>query len=528
MLKKTIWHAALCLGFSIPLSAGTPQAVAQAVLDKLYAANGNYQFKKPKLVISPENKKVAAYSPWKNAIVLDEKAYAICQGFGRDSLSALAYMLGHELVHAYQSQIKGQRLKTNFLAYDQGYNADIRSEKVADIQGLFNAYLAGYGVLKTMPDVIERIYREYGLIGKDLPGYPALEARKASSREVVEIAQTLCNVFESSNYLLAIGQTGLACSGYEYVLRYYQGREVYNNLGVAYTLSAREFWDPQLDKFTYPVEADWFTKLTRIAAARGQEQIDPSVEPLRLAFLEKAVARFAEAARLDPAYVTARINHLCALNMMGRPVEALKYAELHLLKRTRDKKRQPTQEMEMIEIALGITYALQPGNARKAEAEAIFRRLSDSGNVLSALYARQNAQSLRGETESGILLEMPLPASLRKVLEQMQLGRTDGLERTPLDEKAGVWFAQKQGAGSATMVFSNKQGNLVSLMRFPNRLTPDATILPPHEDLERNAYRNIVTAREGFYLKSPRDNVILKVDTRGQVLEMVKYVEHGQ
>lgn len=526
MLKKRIWHAALCLGFSIPLSAGTPQAVAQAVLDRLYAANGNYQFKKPGLVISPENKKVAAYSPWKNVIVLDEKTYRICQSYGRDSLSALAYILGHELVHAYQAQIKGQRLKTNFLAYDQGYNADIRTEKVADIQGVFNAYLAGYGVLKTMPAVIDKIYAEYGLKGKNLSSYPALEERKATCREVLDIAQNLCDIYESCNYLLAIGQTGLACSGYEYILRYYQGREIYNNLGVAYTLSAQQFWNPHLDKYIYPVEADWYTKLSHIANARGQEPPGPSVEPLRLAFLDKAVENFAAAARLDPGYLTARINTLCALNMKGSPVEALKYAEINLLKYTQGKKRRAGQEAEMIEIAIGITYALQPGNTRQNEAHAIFSRLSGSSYVLSALYARQNRQSLRGETESRILTEIPLPESIRKVTGQISLSRTDDMEPIPLDEKTGVAFAQKSGPGSVTTVFSNQNGNLVSLLRFPNRLAPDVTILPPQEDLEHSAYRNIVVAKDGFYLKSPRDKVVLKVDARGRVLEMVKYIEH--
>ena len=75
-------------------------------------------------------------------------------------------------------------------------------------------------------------------------------------------------------------------------------------------------------------------------------------------------------------------------------------------------------------------------------------------------------------------------------------------------------------------MFSNATGNLISLLRFPNRLAPDVTVLPPQEDLARSAYRNMVAAKDGFYLKSVRDNVVLKVDARGRVLEMVKYVEH--
>lgn len=528
MLKIRVLLAALSVIWTFALSAGTPQTVAQSVLDRLYAANGNLQFKQPKLVLTNENKKVAAFSPWRNTITLDEKAYDICRSFGRDSLAALAYMLGHEMVHAFQSQIRGQRLQTNFLAYDHGYNADVRIEKVADIQGLFNAYLAGYGVLRVMPELIDAVYSAYDLTGKNLQGYPSLEERKACSREVIAIAENLRDVFESCNYLLAIGQNSLACSGYEYILQYYQGVEIYNNLGVAYTLNAQQFWNPQTDKYIYPLEADWDTKLSRLAAARGQEQIDPSMEPLRIALLDKALGYFQRAARLDPGYLPAHINVVCAMNMKGQPAEAIKYAEAHLLKLKQQKKnRLRSLDLERIDLAVGISYALTQNMLSQGRAEKIFQELANSGNVLSGLYGRQNLHALRGEQDNSILTEIPLPKSFRQVVGQMELGRTGDLERTPLDENAGIYFAQKTSIGSKTMVFSNDQGNLVSLMRFSNRLVSDVVILPPQEDLKTTAYRNVVATRDGFFLKSPRDRVVLKIDAKGNVLEMVKYVEHG-
>lgn len=529
MLKNIFLRTALWVGCTAPLCAASPQTLAQEVLDRLYATNGNYTFKKPALVLSAENKKVAAYSPWKNTILLDEKAYQICRGFGRDSLSALAYILGHELVHAYQATIEGQRLRTNFLAYQHAYKADIRVEKGADIQGLFNAYLAGYGVLTSMPEVIERIYREYGLLGKSLAGYPSLDERKATCREVLEIAQNLLDVFESCNYLLVMGQNSLACTGYEYILQYYQGLEIYNNLGMAYTLNAQQFWNPKTDNFVYPLEADWSSKLSRAAAARGQENMDPTMEPLRQAFLDKALANFREATRLNPDYLAARINTVCALDMQGRPVEALKYAELNLLKTPAGKKKRVGQEADMIEIALGITYALQPGGRRKAEALAIFNRLSASPNALSALYARQNRQFIDGQPDTGPAGTISLPPALRQAASQLQLGRTSALERMPLDAAAGIYFARKRGPDSATVVFSNSQGNLVSLLRFQNRRPDGSSVLDALDDrLDADAFRNVVGTRDGFYLKSPADQVVLKVNTRGQVLEMVKYIEHGR
>lgn len=528
MLSRLFWPAVLSVCCSLTLQGGTPQTVAQEVLDHLYATNGNYRFKKPKLTISLENGKVAAYTPWKNAIVLDQKAYDICRSFGRDSLAALAYILGHELVHAYQTEIKSGRVQTNFLAYNQHYTADTRIEKVADVQGLFNAYLAGYNALKVMPDVIERVYREYSLLGKNLPGYPSLEARRATVQEVVGIAQDLCDLFESSNYLLVIGRHSLAASGYEYILQYYQGMEIRNNLGIAYTLSAQEFWNPRTDNFIYPLEADWHTKLAR--AARGQGAADPTLQPLRTAFLEKAAAQFRAAADMNADYLPARINLVCALNLMGQPVEALKYAELHLLKRISGRQKAKGHETEMAELALGITYALLPGGARRGEAESVFKRLSESQHVVSALYAQQNLQCLYGTATDKVLTALPLPTVLRQQIGLMELGRTSDLDRMTLDAPNGIEFARKRGAaaGSATFVFANDRGNLVSLLRFQNRALSDVRILPPEDDLSAAAYRNILGAKDGFYLRSPADKAVLKVDAKGRVLEMVKYVEHGQ
>ncbi|MEQ1745830.1 MAG: hypothetical protein ABMA02_10410 [Saprospiraceae bacterium] len=507
-----------------PLQGGTPQTVAQEVLDRLFATNGNYRFKKPKLSISLENGKVAAYSPWKNSIILDQKAYNICRAFGRDSLAALAYILGHELVHAYQTEIKSGRTQTNFLAYNHHYNTDTRIEKVADVQGLFNAYLAGYRSLEVMPDLIERIYKDYGLIGKNLPGYPTLEERKATTDEVLAIALDLRDLFESSNYLLIIGRHSLAATGYEYILQYYQGIEMHNNLGIAYTLSAQEFWNPSTDKYIYPLETDWNTKV-----GRGP-QPDRSLEPQRADFLVKAVAQFQAATALDANYLPARVNQVCALTMMGQSAEALRYAEMHLLQHISGRKKAKDQEAEMAEMALGITYALFPGDTRRKEAAAIFQRLSASQYVVSALYAQQNLQILlHNEAKGKVLSSLPLPAALRQQIGLMELGRTGNFERTTIDDRNEIYFAKKRGAagGSSTFVFANEDdGNLVSLMRFQNRNLADVSILPPEDDLSAVAYQNILASKTGFFLKSPADRAVLKVDSKGRVLELVKYVEH--
>jgi tetratricopeptide (TPR) repeat protein len=348
IIKSMLWALVCCLLTTTAARAETPQAVAQAVLDKLYRTNGNYKIKKPKLRISKENSKVAAYFPWDNTIVIDQKAYLLCRELGRDSLAALAYIIGHELVHAFQGEIKGKRLKTNFLAYDRLYRADLRLEKTADIQGVFNAWLAGYEVLRAVPAIIERVYGAYELKNKQLQGYPSLAERKATGQEVLDIVGNLIHTFEACNYLLAANETSLAITGYEYILQYYQGIEVYNNLGLASALNAQRFWDPDTDKFVYPFEADWYSKLSLNASTRGQEAMDPVQAPLRVYFLEKAIKYFGEATRIDPNFTAAHLNTVCALNMLNRPESAKQYFDTHLAKTLKNKQKSAKKEAEMI------------------------------------------------------------------------------------------------------------------------------------------------------------------------------------
>ena len=47
---------------------------AQLVLDKLYKANGNYIFLKPKLIVKDTKRKVAAYLPFSRTIILELEA----------------------------------------------------------------------------------------------------------------------------------------------------------------------------------------------------------------------------------------------------------------------------------------------------------------------------------------------------------------------------------------------------------------------------------------------------------------------
>ena len=75
---------------------------AQKVFDDLLRARADFRMQTPTLVVSKKEGHIAAFDPDRIQVVLDEKAYDLCATFGKDSLNAIAALLGHELIHYYE------------------------------------------------------------------------------------------------------------------------------------------------------------------------------------------------------------------------------------------------------------------------------------------------------------------------------------------------------------------------------------------------------------------------------------------
>ncbi len=525
LTRNLLLPALLAAGWAVADAQVPP--VVQGVFDRLFTVNGVTRVKKPALKMTAENAKVAAYYPAKNTVILDEKAWQACRSLGRDSLAALAFIFGHELAHAFQSSIRDGRVKTNFLAYDKNFSADVRTERTADVQGVFNAWLAGYDVASAMPTILDKIYDDYGLRDRWLPGYPTIEERQKSCAEVRKQATDLLDLFEAANVLVAIGKPGLAMTSYEKVLEMYQGREVLNNLGLAACLAAQEFWVPDADKFVYPLEADWSGKLAQ-AASRGEQfgGGDPLLAPLRRAMLERADEAFSEAMRTDPGYLTAAINRTSVFCMMGKPAEALAFFDKNVRPAINKKKMKYSPERQMAQVAEAIALSMLPG--RMADATSLLQSVAATGLPVPALYAQLNFDRLTGQTsatEQG-KPDYELPEQFKKMAETLRLGGSDGMEKMAVKESDGLFLSKKKGVDSGTFVFSGPQGNLVSLLRMQNRAARSLSLLKPGERFEPTAYRNIVAARGGFIVRSERDRLAVRTDAEGRVLEMVKYILH--
>lgn len=514
----------LSLSFLPTGSAGTPyfKAIAEKTLDKLFETLGQYRYKKPTLEISTDKRQVAAYLPGKNTIILEESAYALCRSFGKDSLNALAFLLGHELSHALQKEVRDEKIQTNFLSYDKAFKATERTEKTADVQGIFTAYLAGFRVVGIVPNVIEAIYDAYDLKGKTLSGYPTFEARKATADDVMKTVEMLIDLYETANYMSATSRYELAGYSYEYILQFYQGREIYNNLGVLYALQATEYWDARIDLFAFPLEMDQATRLNKSQKARGTE-LNPLEKTERQRLLLMARTQVEEALRLDPSYLPAKTNLVCLLNLMNRPAEALAWGKKNGLMKLLDSKKAIHAPLQLA-IALG--YALSVDPRDQATAKDMLSRLSYCQHAGIAAFAKHDMDACQGKPIfTSAQGECPLSGKFSALFRDMDLGKTNGAQTTTIQAKKGISFYRLRQGPRVVTGFSDENGKLVSLKRFTNPLT--AGIRIPSVDLENpTGATHVVISPAGYFLSCEQQPFVVQVDNTGKVMELAKVFSH--
>jgi hypothetical protein len=326
---------ACLLAFTTSLPAATlptgPEAedkaaAAKKILDKLIAAKGDRSYLEPSFVFSAVADQGASCKD--GTITLDEQAYDVCAAMGMDAESALAMLLAHELIHHYEKHA----WEGGFVSLvDPTSSADSRaiSEKVtedlfaqrkdeieADYLGGFLAHLAGYPATNVMPRLLEDIYKAYNL-NPGLSKYPPLKERQLIASQTHAKLQELIDVFEMGNLMAAIRQNDVAITYFEYILRHFQSREVYNNAGTVYARAAMSMFKKETLTFIYPLELDLQSRLG--SQSRGVETDKAGREY----FLRLALDHFRRAALLDPEYARAKINEGCALALLTASIREL-------------------------------------------------------------------------------------------------------------------------------------------------------------------------------------------------------------
>lgn len=312
----------------------------QHVFDKLKAAKGLLPTQAPHfhLVRNLPNQNLAIAMALNEDIYLEEATFDLCKEMGQDSLSALAFILSHELSHytrkhgerhRFLEQDKHRKDKELAMAFSSGMaeketqlaqvseiNRKYRirqNEAEADLDAGFMSYLAGYRSLTAGADFLARAYKKFNL---DASGgnYASLAERQEIVQSATLKLDTLVGIFEAANYAMLTGEMEFADIGYQYISEFYQSPKLYNNLGVSEIISHCKGKDDKEIPYGLPLTLELET-YQRLDYSLG------SGAPTREAVLneynnyldtkakmDRAISNFEKAIQLNPRYATPRLN----------------------------------------------------------------------------------------------------------------------------------------------------------------------------------------------------------------------------
>lgn len=355
--------------------------VANEVFTNLVEAKGVKNMPVPKFKMVTSQRNVAWFNPNTIEVGLEEKAYDICTSFGKDSLNVLAAIIGHELIHYYEKHGWTELFAADFANMEMSaeigrLDQHLPQETQADFLGGFLSYSAGYRNLEVMPAFLDKVYQAYGL-PEVMSGYPSLAERKEMARASLQRCQDLIHAFEMANYLIAVEDYDYAKEYYAYILKEFQSREMYNNIGVANVLAAMNLFPKQALPFVYPIELDAESRLknNKKSASHGFG----GDEKGRVERLKNAVDYFKTAIILDESYAVGYLNLACAYALLEQPIDA-RYNAQKALQIARTNKRSKT--VADAQIILGIIASQE---ADMAGANQFFDKAIATGSTLALL-----------------------------------------------------------------------------------------------------------------------------------------------
>lgn len=365
--------------------------VVRQVFQDLIEAQGNRQLPRPRLLMYDATQYVAWMDPEGPVIGLETKAYEVCRSFGADSLNAVAALLAHELTHYYQEHGWSRQFAAETDGdlgekIAEGENS-LNYETQADHLGGFLTYAAGYPTFGMMPELLERLYDAYALDAQ-LDGYPSLEERKALAADAGEQVKQLVDIYEMSVLLTALERFDDARLYLNRILRDFQSRDLYNNLGVMTVLEALAQFHKNELPFGLPIELDAEGRLKQGATRFPCQSQD--CRQARIGLLERAIESFDQAIALDPDYATAFLNKAIAYHLLNLPEDAEYFASRAL--RMAKKQNTPKSTADAWTM-LGILAAAQADEQKALEN---FEKAKALGSGLAA----ENIRILKNEAKA--------------------------------------------------------------------------------------------------------------------------------
>lgn len=278
----------------------------EKIVHKIAMAKGDNRLI-PTLKMPVGKNNVAIYFAGENEhlIYIDEYVYDLCHTMGKDSLSALACIVGHELGHYYEDH-------SNFFGFSSKRNGHNKKEleDAADKFSLFYGAVADYNTPRMFPLILDKIYSEYGIADK-IQGYPDLKDRQAIVQVAITETEEFINIYRVGQHLYAINNYQAAKVCMEYILNHYPSKLVHNNIGVCnLSIFLNQVENQEIYPYIYPFEFD-----VRVRKVNTTESLRSRNQDLTL--IDEAIHSFKEAIHADPYYERAYINLACAYSIRG-------------------------------------------------------------------------------------------------------------------------------------------------------------------------------------------------------------------
>lgn len=297
-------------------------AIVDEVYARIYSAMGIRE-DRPQLVLDKQRARSVAYlkktKEGGKALAVETKAFDICMSFGADKgRAALALLIGHELGHFRYNHHWGKDFASSFAMADiEEANTKLTElkfyETQADQSGGVYCYLAGYDIGGLTEPLFKKIYKEYGL-PEEIPKYPSLTQRIEIANQNDSVIKSVIRVYEAGTYALMIGQYDEAKRCLDFAInKGFKSREVYNNAGVSFLLSAMDKIGKETVRYAYPVEIDVEARIRQNTKGFSKE-ID--------AMIKRSVELFKLATDLDPDYFSGYINMACAHSLLKQYEDA--------------------------------------------------------------------------------------------------------------------------------------------------------------------------------------------------------------
>ncbi len=383
-MKTILFILSIC-GFSFAHPPADQMYVEQ-ILEKLYQSTGNYNFDKPSIKLLDTETLVASYNGFENEIKLERKILKICSSFGKDSTSALAFILSHELAHCFQVTAEEKGFVSDFLAFDKHEHSNKKIERNADLYGLFNCHLSGYKTKDILEPLLDKIYEDYNLKGRTLYNYPALFERQRSNKLVERKLDTLVHLHSDAALLSTCGMYELSGINLEYILDFYQGKEIYNNTGVNFLLEALNMGDTNIDPLQYPIEIDLESRLRKPFDGRGSKGLSPYDKIRRENMVRQGLSFLLESTKLDPDYLTGHINTMIAYILLEDPQSAINYYKDEQLSMLARNQGSPLI-LDRVKLCLALAYFKTGDPDLKIKSERILSKLISTRSETSDMAA---------------------------------------------------------------------------------------------------------------------------------------------